>query len=126
EKFDEAISQFETALGIVPEDKDATTALEDARARKKVYDASRETDAAYAEILASADQKMTDEAFAEARTEYLAAQDLKPEETYPQNQIELIDATLAQREADAAQAAEQEAIEAEYQKFITAGDAAIS
>ncbi len=124
-KYTEAITQFETALGIVPKDKEATSALENAKALKKEFDANQETEAAYAEKLASADKKMANEAFAEARTEYLDAQGLKPDETYPQTQIELIDATLAQRKVEAAKAAEQDALEAEYQKFINAGDAAI-
>lgn len=125
-KYTEAIAQFETALELVPNDKDATSALENAKALKKEFDANQQTEAAYAEKLASADEKMANEAFAEARTEYLAAQDIKPDESYPQTQIELIDATLAQREAEAAEAAELEALEAEYQKFINQGDAAVA
>ena len=123
-KYTDAIAQFETALGIIPKDKVATTALENAKVLKKEFDANQQTESAYADKLASADKKMANDAFAEARTEYLAAQGLKPGESYPKTQIELIDATLAQRKADAAKAAEQDAIEAEYQKFINAGDAA--
>ena len=120
--YTEAIVQFEKALAIIPKDKDATTSLENAHALKREFDANQKNEAAYAEKLASADEKMAIEAFAEARAEYQAAQALKPAETYPQTQIELIDATLAQRKADAAQAAEQAALEAEYLKFISAGD----
>ena len=124
-KFSEGISQFEIALGIFPKDVSATAALENAKSLQKEHAANQQMQAAYEEKLASADAKMANEVFAEARADYLAAQKIKPEETYPQSQIDLIDATLAKREADAAKAAEEEALEAEFQGFITAGDKAI-
>ncbi len=124
-KYGEAISQFQTALGAMPDDKDATKALEDAQALKAEFDANQETEAAYSEKLADADAKMANEKYVEARTAYEQAQQIKPDESYPQSQIELIDAAIAQRDADAAKAAEMEALEAEYQGFIDAGDAAL-
>ena len=124
-KFAEGISQFEAALGLFPKDVKATSALENAKALQKEQAANQQMQAAYEEKLTSADAKMANEAFAEARSEYLAAQKIKPEETYPQTQIDLIDATVSQRTADAAKAAEQDALEADYQGFINAGDKAL-
>ena len=124
-KYGEGIGQFETALGIFPKDVTATAALENAKSLQKINAANEEMQAAYEQKLASADAKMAIEAFADARKEYLAAQKIKPDETYPQTQLDLIDATLAQREADAAKAAEADALEAKYQGFITSGDKAL-
>ena len=122
--YGEAISQFQAALGVFVDDKAATEALKNAQALKADFDKNQEVDAAYSDKLALADAKMLNEAFAEARTAYQEAQLLKPDEAYPQTQIDLIDVTLAQREADAAAAAEQDALEAEYQKYLNAGDVA--
>lgn len=102
QNFNDAIAQFETALEIFKGDKEATSALENAKTLLKEQTALLEKQQAYESKIASADTKMAQEQYEQARKEYQEAQKIKPDENYPQSQIDLIDATLAQNAEEAA------------------------
>lgn len=68
---------------------------------------------AYDAIIAKADSSFNDSSWTEALAEYDAALILKPEEEYPQTQIDTINAIMA---AEAAKKAEEEALKSEEEK----------
>jgi len=81
----------------------------------------------YDAFIASADKAFDLKQYQTAKTQYNSAIRVKPDEVYPQNQIQLIDDKLDyQRQLTAANAkfvAEQKALKAEYNKIIKLADA---
>ena len=84
-----------------------------------------EKDKNYADAIARADNLFNEENYENSRTEYRAALDIKPEESYPQQRIDEIGNLLAQ--LSAAQAAYEAAIIKGDREFNREGwDAAIA
>ncbi len=126
EKYAQAISSFEEALGVMPDDSDALSALEEAKELQEAFLANQEVEEQYQSLLASADESMANEKFDAARTDYQAALELKSEEEYPKKQLELIDKTIAEREREAAEQERLAELEAEYTAFMDAGESAMT
>jgi hypothetical protein len=120
--FQEAINQFEKAILAKPTDEPALAALEDAKTRKLEYEAGAAADQQYTDLLARADGKMANEQLEEARKDYEAALQVKPGESYPQGQIELIDAAIAKKAAELADAEAQAKLRAEFDAVVAKGD----
>ena len=78
-----------------------------------------EKDKNYADAIARADNLFNEENYENSRTEYRAALDIKPEETYPQQRVDEIDGIL--RELAAAKAAQEER-DRKYATLITQAD----
>ncbi|MDX8339468.1 hypothetical protein SLH46_09765 [Draconibacterium sp. IB214405] len=78
-----------------------------------------EKDKNYADAIARADELFKAENYANSRNEYRTALDIKPEETYPQQQIDEIDRIL--RELAAAKAAQEE-LDRKYASLIMQAD----
>jgi tetratricopeptide (TPR) repeat protein len=123
--FQEAITQFEKAILAKPNDGPALAALEDAKSQKMAYEAEAATDQQYTDLLARADEKMANEQLEDARKDYQAALQVKPGESYPQGQIELIDAAIAKKAAELADAKAEAQLRADFDAAVSKGDAAL-
>lgn len=124
--YSEAISRYEEALGIFPDDEAAKEALENAKASKTEYEKNQATQEEYDALISSADEKFGNEKYDEARSDYQAALEVMPDEEYPQSQLELIETAIAEREKEAAAAKEAAELQAAYEGFMTAGDEAMA
>lgn len=139
-EYDAAINKYKEALDVKPGEKypqDRIKFVEDliAKSKKAESDAlaaaeKSERDALdkqYRDLVKQADDKFKKKALSEAREDYVAAQNLKPEEGYPQTRIDRIDELLAEeaQKATAERQANDDAAraEAEYQAIIKAADA---
>jgi tetratricopeptide (TPR) repeat protein len=110
QKFSEALSQYEKALSIKPNDSYAqtqVTKMEGFIEKEKEYD----------KIAAQADELYVKKDFIAAKTMYAKAQKVLPEKTYALNMIDKIDASLNAEQKKLAKA------EADYQKAISDADA---
>lgn len=125
QKYDEAIARFDEALGLRAGDKDATTAREDAVRDKAAMEEAQAEQAAYDAQIATADGKRDGGQLAEAIAAYEEAQRIKPDESYPGQQIADLQERIAQREAEAAEAERQAALQADFDAAIAAGDQAM-
>ena len=77
-------------------------------------------DAAYNKAIATADKAFGKEEYDLAKASYQEASTVKPEETYPKDQLSKIDGILSDL---AAKKAEQEKLESDYQNLIAQADA---
>lgn len=116
ESFDEARSKYTDALAVKPDEQypkdrlaqieeriaqlekakaDAELAADDERRRMEEQKA---IDERYRLMIIEADSTMSAEAYTDARALYTLALDVKPQEVWPQSQIERIDLILAEQE----------------------------
>ena len=123
--FTEAIAQYETALTAIPEDKDATTALEGAQAAKQAADDDAALNASYQEKIDSADEKFANEDLDGAKVDYEAAIAIK-NEPYPTDQIALIQTMIEERANEAAEAERLAGLQEAYDAHIKTGDEAMT
>ncbi len=123
ENFNQAVSQFTIAVGLKPKNADAAAALAKAEARKKEFDSNQAVNSQYQAFIDDADTQMVADNLAEAKTNYIAALGVKKGEKYPQDQLELIELTLQEREREAAVKADQAAQDAEFLALVAEGDA---
>jgi len=97
--WDQAKTDYNAALTLKPNEaypKDKLTEIDKILAdlaKQKIIDKQ------YAGIIANADKLLSEKTYADARTEYSKAGDLKPNETYPKTKIAEIDRILAAIEA---------------------------
>lgn len=93
----EARLQFEAAQTLKPAEKlpaeriKVIDRLLDQREKARLAQALRETEDKYRQAISLADHSFRQKTYAEARNQYLEASGIKPEESYPKNQIALID-----------------------------------
>jgi len=142
EELDKAIASFEAAISIFPKDTEAVAKLKESKDKKLRFEqeskakAEMESKAAkieaeYKELIAKADKAFEAKNFTESKGLYINAQKLKPEETYPSQQLDNIDKALeadkeAQKQAAEAEKAKQQALEETFAKLIQDGDFAMS
>ena len=120
QKLENAVTSYREAIVILPE-KESTVQpkikeLEDLIARLAKLEAD------YLAAIQKADAEFTDEAWNEAKSTYLQAVNLKPEETYPKEQIEKIDLKLKELELMAERARASEKANAAYNEAIKVAD----
>lgn len=115
--FDKAISEFEAALLIKPDDKDAKDALATAKQRQKEYQDIK--DQAYRDRIAVADKLFGEGNYTEAKAQYERASKQKPEETHPKNQIVECEKKIKEKEAADLAGAERRK---NYEAYKTKGD----
>gem|GEM_PF-3256523 len=116
--FTSAIGHFEGALGIFADNADAKTKLNETRNLLAEREAEANKAARYAEIISAADKDFKSESFAEAKLKYEEARTVKPDETYPIDQLAKINTTLS---ALAAADAKKQA----YGQAMAAGNLAV-
>lgn len=104
--------QFQVALTIKPEEKlpaeriKAIDALLAQRKQDELASAQRELDEKYRQALSVADNSFREKSYAAAKGQYKQALSIKPAETYPQDQIALIDRLEKEAQALAAKPVE--------------------
>lgn len=99
-QFDNAISGYQEALKIRKDDKYATQKLKEAEKKKTETEAEnarlKRIESDYAALIADANNDFNNKSYAVSREKYEKALVLKPNETYPKDQIAKIDGLLAQ------------------------------
>lgn len=101
EKYEEAIKHYETAAGILPEEKEPERKIEEieellAQLEKEEQERlekerlRKEIEENYQKAIAEADSFMANENYRRARSAYERASGLMPQEDYPQDQIKKI------------------------------------
>ena len=104
-EFEKAITEFEAALVLKPGDKDATSALENAR--KKLEERKAELDAMYNQRIQLADKLFNEGNYAEAKGHYEKASKLHPTDEHPKNRIIECDTKIKEKEKNDALSAEK-------------------
>lgn len=123
--YGEAITQFQGALTLRAEDKDATKKLEEATALKQEQDANTELNESYQALIDGADMKFADQDLDGAKADYQAALELKSE-NYPSDQLALIETMVAEMANEAEAAAKAEELQAAYDAHIKSGDESLT
>ena len=116
QNYTTAITQYEAALKLIPADPGATAKLEAAKkalADKQNADAAQK---AYSEKIAAAKVAYTAQKYEEALALYKEALVLRPADSYATSQIALIEAELKK----------QKETEAQFNKLVAEGDAAMT
>ncbi|MFT4600729.1 MAG: epidermal growth factor receptor substrate 15, partial [Arenicella sp.] len=126
ESYDDAISNYESALGI-KDDAGVKTKLEDAKKKKAEKEnadaAAKELEEKYNALMTAADKGFDAKTYADAKTKYEEALALKPGESRPAARISEIDGIL-KKDKDAADALKR--LEEQYAKLIDESDAAFA
>lgn len=110
EELEAAIEHYEGALEVKPDERypqsriDKINEMIAARAQQALVDNAKQaeenkTNEAYNALILSADGKFTGENWEEAKADYQAALELKPQEKYPKSRIQRIDELIAQQNA---------------------------
>jgi tetratricopeptide (TPR) repeat protein len=107
--WSESITQYQVALGLKPAEQYPKDQIADIEA---FLETMRERNAQYTQLIEEADGHRDQENYESALTKYQAALNIKKEEVYPQEQIDLINARLKEM-------ADQEAL---YLSLIATGD----
>ncbi|SFT50962.1 Carboxypeptidase regulatory-like domain-containing protein [Lishizhenia tianjinensis] len=116
-----AISKFQEAQAILPEDKSAQKEIDAInKMLTEQNDAEKEAQEAYQEALAKADKLRDEGSFQKAIDAYTTAKELNGSDNYPQEEINKLKAKIAALEAEKG-AAE---IEKKYQEKFTAANKA--
>lgn len=116
--YEEAVSKYEEALGLIPNEEPAVSKLAEAKGLLGELLADQQKQENYDGLINEADKAFSDETYDLAKTKYQEAKAVIPEETYPLDQIAKIDGILAEL-ADAM--ATQEA----YDSAMAAGASAM-
>jgi tetratricopeptide (TPR) repeat protein len=99
-KFDDAISNYKEALKLKPDEAYPKEQITKAEAEKKAQEAQAELDRKYDNIIKKADNLLKNLSYEDAKTAYTEASSLKATESYPKDQIVLIDQKLSDLEAE--------------------------
>ena len=125
-----AKSSYNEALSVKPGEtypSDQLVAIETAIAEAAAMASQQAKDENYAAFIAKADQAFKSKDWENAKNNYREAKSVKPEESYPDEQIKSIDAAIlaaaSLAEKEAAEAAAKERNE-KYAAFLAAGDEA--
>lgn len=125
--YDEAILHYKSSLEVKPDEAYPKDKIAQAEAKKTELAAKAEEqkklEEQYKTIIADADKKFFANELNEAKITYQEASKIKPDETYPKNQIKEIDNKLAQI---AAKEQEEKVKKEKYSQLIKDGDLAMS
>ncbi|MBI3133694.1 MAG: tetratricopeptide repeat protein [Bacteroidetes bacterium] len=114
-KYDVAISQYEFALKIIPNEPTAVAKLEEAKKKKAELEKANADQKAYSDKLAAAKLAYDSKKLEEALTLYKEASTLKPAEAFPKERILAIEAEIAKQKEQVEQ----------FNKLVAEGDAAV-
>ena len=98
--FDNAISNYTSALKIKPDEAHPKDQIAKAQADKKAAEAQAEIDRKYDNLIKTADNQLKNLSYDLAKATYGQAAALKDTEAYPKDQIALIDQKLTDLEAE--------------------------
>ena len=126
-KYEEAKSAYESALGIKPGEQHPTDRISEINGILSSRKASEEKEANYQRLITQGDSDFDAAKFAVAKTSYEKALTIKPDESYPQERLDLIAEELAKLDEMAlAEAEKNRKLEAKYAGMITDGDNAMN
>jgi tetratricopeptide (TPR) repeat protein len=117
--FTDAITKFNEALEVKPNDAAALAAISQANNQIKEF----ESNAAYAQIIDVADKQFQAKEFDEARTSYQKAASSRPGDKYPKNQIALIEKEIVRLEREANDAELAAATQLQFKDAMTLASA---
>jgi hypothetical protein len=98
EKFEKAISDFQDALAIFPDNETATTKLADAQAALAAMEDAEKLEENYQNLLALGEDNMSAGKLDEAKQNYQDASELKPQEQLPKDKISEIEELIAKQQ----------------------------
>lgn len=113
--YDQSLQKYNQASELKPEDDYPKTRIEKINIILADLEKQKEIDNQYNAIIQIADEQFNQDDLENARTTYNSARDIKPYETYPDDQIAIIDSTITAREREAE-------ILAQYNNLIAEGD----
>jgi tetratricopeptide (TPR) repeat protein len=116
DQFDSAIAKYEEALDLL-ESKEVESKIESAKSAKEALLAEKNMQERYDAAIAEADDSFQKAEWEQAITGYTKAQDIKPDESYPAEQIK-----LANEEIAALQAAAEAELEEAFNQLVSQGD----
>jgi hypothetical protein len=93
-KYQDAVTNYKSALGIFPDKEDVKRKLADAQAKLDAENANKEVEAAYRKLIEEGDAFYKDKKYSDARAKYVKAKELK-NATYENDMIYKIDQLLA-------------------------------
>jgi tetratricopeptide (TPR) repeat protein len=97
-KYEEAMSKYESALNIFPNDKPAKDKYDEAERKYKEFLANKNQDALYAQLIKDADNLYKNLDWENSKNKYNEALAIRSTENYPRNQIVEIDKKLLELE----------------------------
>ncbi len=115
-EFDNSISKYEEALKMM-DSAEVEAKLAAAEEAKKAYLEKQSAQEQYDEAIAKADESFQSQDWAKSIEQYQSAKAIKPEEQYPDDQI-----ALANEEIQAAEAAAQAELQAQFDGLVAEGD----
>ena len=98
--FDDAISNYQKASSLKPEEDYPKEQIEKAKQEKQQAEDQAELDRQYANLVKTADHQLKNLSYENAKTTYNEALKLKPDEQYPKDQIADIDQKLQDIQAE--------------------------
>ena len=111
EKYEDAIAKFEAALDIFPDKEPAPEKLAEAKKKLDEQNALANREAEYQRLIASGNNRIKTEDYKEAKSDFEAARDLKPEEREPKDKLAEIEKLLEALE-----------LREQYDELVAAGD----
>lgn len=115
-KLNEAIAKYQEASTIKPNEVEPKQKIAEIKQKLADLAAKEAKEKTYNDAIASGDQLLAQNKLLEAKAQYQKAIGIKPEETYPKNQIAEIDKKIADQKA-------KQAVEKAYQDKIADADA---
>ena len=97
-KYEEAMSKYQSALDIFPNDKPAKAKYDEAERKYKEFLANKNQDALYAQLIKDADNLYKNQDWENSKSKYNEALAIRSTENYPRNQIVEIDKKLLEIE----------------------------
>ncbi len=122
--FDTAIAKYDEALLAKENDAVAVVEKANAQAAKEDYEARMAEEAAYNDKIAAADKKRDADELEAAAASYREAADMKPDESYPKDEIAKIEKILADRAAQKEEEERLAALQADFDAAMAAGEKA--
>ena len=123
EEYEQAKAGYQQALDILPQEAHPQNQIERIDQILAQLEAARQLEADYLAAVQAGDTFLDSENYTSAKERYQAALNLKPNESYPQQKIAEIDATLARMEQERLAA---EALRASYDEVIRRADAELA
>jgi len=117
-EYDKALAAYQTAASLKPQEAYPQKKVGEINAALGEIAAKEALDQQYQEAIANADKALLAEEYDEALAAYQTAASLKPQETYPQDKVDEINAALGE-------IATKEALDQQYQEAIANADKAL-
>lgn len=131
-KYTESIEQYTAVLALRADDNhsklrliEANKILLDLENQRKLNEELNKKNEEYTALTTAADKALSAKDYSTARTNYSAASIVKPDESYPKDQLQKIVDMLAADSKKAEEEAKAKALKAKYDNIIKLGDAAL-